>query len=357
MKIFFILGRNPKLSRAEVLAFLYARNREHKEILFENNLLVLEVNDGEEFNVQEFGGVLKLGKVQFEGEGFEKFLEKNELIESDKFSYATFGNVDPEPIKEKFKSERRKAVLKHGRRRVQMQDGGTTELPKADHFLFLHESNGLLYFGVVDQNYDSTGVEKRDMEKPVRREQLAISPRLAKILINLSGAKPGMLLLDPFCGIGGILQEALLKGIKCHGIDNDAEAIKGAEKNLKWIVENHEIGAKYALEQQDSRKASDLQFAAIATETPLGKILRKKPQDNLAEQIISDFEAMIIPILTKLKAVKKPGARIAITFPAIRKFVVDCDKIAQRSGLRVSVPPIMESRPDQFVSRQIVVFS
>jgi hypothetical protein len=37
------------------------------------------------------------------------------------------------------------------------------------------------------------------MQKPIRREELAISPRLAKILINLSGAKKNNLLLDPFC--------------------------------------------------------------------------------------------------------------------------------------------------------------
>jgi len=37
MKTFFILGRNPELSRAEILEFLKTRKRIHKEILFKDN--------------------------------------------------------------------------------------------------------------------------------------------------------------------------------------------------------------------------------------------------------------------------------------------------------------------------------
>ena len=78
MKYFFILGRNPELSREEVLAYLRARNREHKEILFEENLLVLEVKDDERLDIQEFGGVMHLGQITFEGtqEQLKKYLEQ-----------------------------------------------------------------------------------------------------------------------------------------------------------------------------------------------------------------------------------------------------------------------------------------
>ena len=84
--------------------------------------------------------------------------------------------------------------------------------------------NNEILLGIAEQIYDSTGVKNRDMNKPVRREALAISPRLSKILINLSEAKPHDKLLDPFCGIGGILAEALIKRINVHGIDKDKMA-------------------------------------------------------------------------------------------------------------------------------------
>jgi len=335
-----------------------ARNREHKEILFEENLFILETNEGEKFDIQEFGGVLKLGQILCEGEEKElrEFMKNNELVPADKFTYGIFGNLDSEILKEKFRKEKKKAILKHGRQRMMMQEGKKLELPNADFYLFFHAVKDKIYFGLATQDYDYHKIKERDMNKPVRREQLAISPRLSKILINLSEAKPRDLLLDPFCGIGGILQEALIKGINVYGIDKDKQATIDAEKNLDWIKEKYAIKNNFKIENLDSRKAPDLQFVAIATETPLGRILRKKPNNNEAKQIIQNFEAYIIPILSKLKNVKKSKAKIAITFPVVNNLHVDTPKIAQKTGLEVVMKPILESREDQFISRDIIVF-
>jgi len=367
MKTFFILGRNPELSRHEVIEFLKARNREFTEVFFEENFLVIETNDNEKFNIQEFGGVMWLGEITTEGtiEDLTKDIEENEIIPADKFSYAVFGNQDEQIIKDKFKERKKKAMLKHGRQQIKFQDGTKHELPNADFYIFYHSPNTesqipntskKVYFGIATQDYDDRGVKKRDMKKPARRESLAISPRLSKILINISGAKPRDLVLDPFCGIGGILQEALIKKMNVHGIDKDKAATEGAKQNLKWLASEYNIKNNFTIENNDSRKTPDLQFAAIATETPLGKVLRKKPNDNEAKTIIQNFEAYIIPILRRLKAVKKPKAKIAITFPAIRTFHTDAEKIADKCNLKIYIKPILESRPDQFISRDIIVF-
>ena len=356
MKTFFILGRNPELSRAEIIEFLKARERTHKEILFEKNLLIIETNEGEKFNIQEFGGTIHIGTILSEGttEDVTEYLNKNEIIPADKFSYAIFGNQSSELLKNKFKERKKKATIKHGRKQIKFQNGKKQELPSADFYIFYHKHKESVYLGISNQNYNNTEIKKRDMQKPSRRESLAISPRLSKILINLSGAKPHDLLLDPFCGIGGILQEALVKKINVYGIDKDKQATEDAEKNLQWLTKNYEIKNRYTIENKDSRKTPDLQFAAIATETPLGKILRKKPTDNEAKQIIQDFEAYIIPILKRLKKVKKPNAKIAITFPVIKKFHADTKKIANKTELNIYIKPILESRPDQFISRDIL---
>ena len=357
MKVFFILGRNPDLSRVEVLEFLNARRRNYKEILFENNFLMVEVNEGERFNIQEFGGVMWFGKIDFEGQqnDFERYLNEREIIPSDKFSYAVFGNKDVQILKNNFKKSKKIATIKHGHKQIRFQNGNKYELPNADFYMFYHEHNGITYFGNVVEEYDNRGVKNRDMNKPIRRESLAISPRLSKILINISGTKPHDLLLDPFCGVGGILQEALIKKINVYGIDKDGQAIIDAKKNFEWLYNKYEIGNKYRLENIDARKTPDLQFSAIATESPLGKVLRKKPKDNEAKQIITNFEAYIIPILRRLKSVKRSSAKIAITFPVIRKFHVDVKKIASKTGLKIYINPILESRSDQFISRDILV--
>lgn len=378
MKTFFILGRNPELSRVEILEFLIARNQEHKEILFEENILVVETNDKVKFDIQEFGGTMWLGKINFEGDETEltEYLNKTEIIPADKFSYAIFGNQDPQILKNKFKERKKKAMIKHGGKQIEFQNKEKQELPSANFYIFFHSqrskqsaTNGksdlqsdskhkeTVYLGTATQNYNNTGVKKRDMQKPARRESLAISPRLSKILINISGARPNTLLLDPFCGIGGILQEALIKNINVHGIDKDKQATIGAEQNLKWLTSEYKINSKYTIQNIDSRKTPDLQFAAIATETPLGKILRQKPAEKEAKQIILDFEAFIIPILKRLKKCKKPNAKIAITFPVIRDLHVNAQKIAEKTELKIYIKPILESRSDQFISRDILVLN
>lgn len=358
MKTFFILGRNPSLSRAEITEFLKVRNRKFKEIYFQNNILILETPNDEKFDIQEFGGIMWIGQITFENtkDKLEKFLENNEIIPNDKFSYSVFGNNDVEIIKENFKKKKKKATIKTSGKQLKLQSNEKIDLPNADYYLLYLEHKNIVYLGNSTQKYNNSDVKKRDMEKPDRRESLAISPRLSKILINLSGARSGILLLDPFCGIGGILQEALVKNIKCYGIDKDKNAIKGAEKNLSWLKENYKIIVPYKLENIDSKKTPDMQFGAIATETPLGKLIKKKLKDSEAQKIIQDFESLIIPILIRLRKVKKSDANIAITFPSIRKFSVDYNKITKKTGLKIYIQPIKESRANQYISREIVVF-
>ncbi len=358
MKTFFILGRNPQLSRLEISSYLTARKINFEEVLFQENFLILNIPDSFDLNIQELGGVIKVGKILFNSpleSEFDKFLDKNELIPEDKFSYSVFGNGEPDKFKEKFKIEKKKAVLKHGRENIKFQGEVINRLPKSKYSLFLFIDKSNIYFGIVDKEYDYHEVERRDMEKPIRRESLAISPRLSKILINLSQIKQGETLLDPFCGIGGIIQEALIQGVNCVGIDKDKLAIDDAKKNISWLKQTYKIDTNCILQNLDAKNTPDNQFDAIATETPLGILLTKRPTDQEAKEIIRQFEIMITPILQRLKKVKKPLAKIAITFPVVKSLRVNSRKVAKESSLRIISGPIIESRPDQFISREILV--
>ena len=71
------------------------------------------------------------------------------------------------------------------------------------------------------------------MQKPVRRSELSISPRISKIMINLSLVKSNEKIVDAFCGIGSILQETLLKKIKVIGIENVLDAFENAKRNAQ----------------------------------------------------------------------------------------------------------------------------
>jgi len=358
-KYFFILGRNQVLSRIEIVSFLEARKIKFEELFFEDNYLVLNLEKDFGFNIEEFGGVLKFGKILFSGKNkeFIDYLSKGEIVPSDKFTFSVSGNLDlAEFLKDKFKGEKKKAMLKHGKGQIKFQDGEKIGFVNSEFNFFLKDFKGIIYFGLSTENYDSSEVERRDMGKPVRREALAISPRLSKILINLSGVKKGDLLLDPFCGVGGVLIEAILKGIRVYGVDKDGGAISSARKNFEWVEKEYSPRIKYFLKNMDSGKISGVDFDGVATETPLGILLKKRVNDLEAKKIINKFESFIVIILSRLSQVKKKNARIAITFPVVGRNHVDVGKVCEKSGLEIVYGPIEEKRPDQFISRDILVF-
>ena len=363
MEYFFVFGRNPALSYAELVAYMKSRDIVFKNVFFERNFLIAEFEKDPNIDIQEFGGVIKMGRVQFKGDmaNFRIFLEEDELIESDKFTFSVLGHSMEEMLSAKFKREKRKAMLKRGRKQLSLQNDETILIPNADIEFFSYEIEDKIYFGKVEQDYSYSEIKERDMKKPIRRESLAISPRLAKILVNLSQVKEGGLLLDPFCGVGGILQEALIKKINCYGLDKDLDAIESARKNLKWMEQRYELQASYKLVNADSRKAPNIKIDGVATEPDLGELVRDKPSDRKAQEILKGFETLFIAVLKRIAEIKKPGAKIATTMPFIRKHSVDLNKICEKTGLKLSKLegvefPIKEYRDEQFIGRELIIF-
>ena len=78
--------------------------------------------------------------------------------------------------------------------------------------------------------------QKRDIYKPNQRTIFAMPPRLARIMVNLSACTPGKTLLDPFCGVGTVLLEALLANAKVVGVDTNSWCVKAADENLEWLT-------------------------------------------------------------------------------------------------------------------------
>ena len=71
-----------------------------------------------------------------------------------------------------------------------------------------------------------------------------IMPKLARVLVNLSAVKAEDILLDPFCGTGGILIEAGIVGATPIGMDIQAKMVRGASQNLLFYhLKGHLITA------------------------------------------------------------------------------------------------------------------
>jgi tRNA G10 N-methylase Trm11 len=374
MDYIFILGRNVKLSVAEVLSYFEKEGILITNYFLRENAMFVNINERIGEIVNDFGGVISMGEVMFSGD-LKKIisdLEKKEIYlgKGNKFNYVIWNfcqeeaeNVISEYLKERFRKERLKATRKPLRGSLKLQGknfvGNVSSNKSVDEEYFLFEKEGNYFFGKIVQKCNYEEIEKRDMEKPVRREELAISPRLSKIMINLAGLKRGGILVDPFCGIGVVLKEALLQDIQVVGIDKDKNAIEGAEVNLSHAGFERE---NYNLINGDSRKVSIKDGDAIVTEPSLGKVLRKIPTENEAKRITEDFERLIIAVINNLK--NNVSGIIVFTAPFIKthKGRVSCnsEKIIRKTGLKTKKFdniefPLKEFRDGQIVGREIFV--
>ena len=271
------------------------------------------------------------------------------------FSNDNSYNKVSEYLKKRFKIERLKATQKNLTGNLELQDGKYARIASGliDEEYFVFDN----YFGKIIEKCDYKSLESRDMGKPFRREELSISPRLAKIMINLSEVKEREKLLDPFCGIGVILLETLFQKIRVIGIDNDSDAIDKAMKNIEWERYSKE---HYELIAGDSRKVVVGNANVIVTEPHLGELLKRILPEKKADTMIKEYENLIIDVLNNLK--KFVSGKIVFTAPLIktRNKRVSCDveKITAKTRLKLANGfPIQEYRESQIIGREIFVLN
>ena len=128
--------------------------------------------------------------------------------------------------------------------------------------------------------------QKRDVYKPAQRKIFAMPPRLARIMVNLSACTPGKVLLDPFCGVGTVLQEALLEGANVVGVDVNPWCVQAATENLEWLKNEYSLhNAEFRVLQGDigrlPEKVGQEMIDCIVTEPDLGPALREVPTGSL----------------------------------------------------------------------------
>lgn len=92
----------------------------------------------------------------------------------------------------------------------------------------------------------------------------SMHPRLARALVNLTGIRKGML-LDPFCGTGGILVEAGLMGLRPVGYDTNRKILARCRANLSHFRIK---GCQLRLEDARNMKRK---YDWMATDLPYGR--------------------------------------------------------------------------------------
>ncbi|MEM4598256.1 MAG: methyltransferase domain-containing protein [Candidatus Diapherotrites archaeon] len=351
MEFLFLFGRNPKLSYIELLSYLRAREINFKVSCFYEKATILDLP--QQVNLDEIlaglGGTVKVAKVLFwcDENSIGKNLEDACLYEGNSnkivYSVETIG-ASPSVrsyFQENFKKQGIKALHK---------DIAPHTLAKSSKELLsfvVLKAGPLFYVARAIKSFDPHSFKERDVSRPYIEPEVMSSIRLSRILVNLAGVRSKAKMLDPFCGIGTVLQEALLLGFEVYGIDLSRDRIQKASENLKWVERTYGVSGSWTVRQGDAKKLSQYfpehYFDFIATEPELGPLIKKAPSDKEAEQTIKDLQKLYEKFFVEASKVLKPRGRISVVIPRIRAkstktYRIDIDSILQRSGFKIYNP-------------------
>ena len=164
----------------------------------------------------------------------------------------------------------------------------------------------------------------RSNERPVVSSQISISSRLAKVLFNLAGLSKGETMLDPFCGSGTILSEAIVEGVNCIGIDKNPIRVANTKRNLQWIASTSKgkLGS-YSLKVGDATNLESLldgktPVDAVVTEPILLPRIVYTPRLEKARRMVRNASRLYSESLYSIAAVVRTGGRVVMVAPSLR---------------------------------------
>lgn len=366
MRVFFILGREPAISLAEIFAILSREfgtkitQTAERSVKISTEALILELPSSTNLPqlMDQLGGTIKIGIIEKNTPHDAKIKDLAPLIAATiqeqpniaSFSKVHFGvsiyrgsDGEEKTIRELQKA---KSLGMEVKRMLKEKGHKTRWVTSAEPILssVIVETNKLLREGneiVLITHKDQIEIgytiavqpfrelEKRDFTRPGRDAKSGmLPPKLARMLVNLTAAPRNATLLDPFCGSGTVLAEALLLGYsKVLGADIDPLAIKNTQQNLEWLT------AKQIIPKTDTAKnirviESDItdltkqidenSIDAIATEMYLGPPQKgNEPREKL-EDIHRKLTPMFESMLRTFNLLLKKDGRAIIAFPLFR---------------------------------------
>lgn len=215
---------------------------------------------------------------------------------------------------------------------------------------------------------------KRDFGRPRRDARVGmLPPKLAQIIINLATAtRPPRqtTVLDPFCGTGVILQEALLAGFRTYGTDLEPRMIAYTRENMAWLQDIYQLAEiPCRLASGDATSFSwERPVDVVASETYLGRPFTTTPVPEVLAQTITGCNLILKKFLHNIHAQLSPGARLCLAVPAWQvapgrfRHLPLIDRLADMGYNRVSLQHVRDEdllyyRTDQIVARQLLIIT
>jgi tRNA G10 N-methylase Trm11 len=351
---FILVTAQRELALAEVVTYFEKKgNRFHIEGV-SDHAIILNAPGFDVINAMEwFGGLFKIGSVRCVLD--DKTIKNSDLMESKldsvrfydwiddkaRWSLSTYrdeSGFDPDLLiflREYFRQRLKEDHIGKARyvppKRVRKTDQEiiVDELIRKkilpDGFEILAAKVlGHYYIGRTMEVVPNQQYRQRDLGRPVQNPRLTIPPKIARVLINLTGLEPGETLLDPFCGIGTVLQEATIRGLRIIGCDVDTKRVSDTLKNLKWLSDTYGLhidGLPKRVFRADARllsKELGKPVDAVATEPILLPPLKSYLSESDATEKLQKTAAVYEESLPEMASVLKRRGRLVLVVPYIQ---------------------------------------
>ena len=177
------------------------------------------------------------------------------------------------------------------------------------------------------------------------------------------------LILDPFCGTGTVLQEALLAGYDVVGTDLSQKMVDYTTENLSWLqstftAPSHPIGRVIDIHQADAtthRWPNGTHLTAVVCETYLGQPFSAPPAPQKLAEVAGNCNHIVTSFLTNIRPQLAPNMPLCIAVPAWydasgwATHLPLIKNLQQLGYYQLNRTPLIYRRPDQIVARELLV--
>lgn len=372
MQYLVVLGREPKLSLAELEALFGAKN---VKSLGKQVALV----EAKSLSISRLGGSIKAGEViSGSVQDYLAALPEGKIT----LGFSDYSKGASAKKSWQFALKQKNLLKRHGRNvRLVPNSDAIISSATAHHNQLGEKLNHIEIIQFGDIYASSIGTQnitayaKRDQQRPARDAFVGmLPPKLAQILINLAteGATSGTV-LDPFCGTGVVLQEATLMGYSAYGSDLSEKMVKYSQKNLDWLAEKtprlqKSNAPSINIEEGD---ATDHQWQSakinfVASEIYLGHPLSTAPADIKFKALKQDAETLLRAFLKNIAPQIASGTQLALATPSWLRhdgsykgvdILDEIDKLGYNAikYLNATQSDLLYHRENQIVARQIIV--
>lgn len=382
-----ILGRQPALSMAE-LEHLYGE----KTRWFSDQSATVAIDS---FSFERLGGTQKAGRVVMNLTHADWRDVSTKIIQTYSKKWATFDGKITLGISAYGFDVRPAEVQKTGivlKQKLKKTEGGSLRLvPNPDtalntatshhnklglsankvELLVVRARNGNVIVAESIGAQNITTLAKRDQGRPKRDAFVGmLPPKLAQIMLNL--AVPNQItkefrVLDPFCGTGVVLQEAMLMGCSAYGSDLSEKMIDYTQENLSWLMSTFNVANDINLHQGDAMDTKwRMPVDAVVCEGYLGQPFSAPPSPSKRDEVRKNCNYIMSSFLKNIGEQIASGTPLCVAIPAWRDtnggfthlpLINELEKLGytRYSFKNIANDELLYHREDQVVARELLV--